>query len=143
MVRKNKLNQTWSCLVMINPHEEGVVIRFGMIGEEVLEPGLHLKLPWPISRVERYDVGRVRTVRAGGDIDLRSNVPILWTNEHTIGKPTHLIVAPPKGLMKEARNSGSGDGEAEKAPSVSLVNAEMDVQYRIDDLLTHEEFDEP
>lgn len=129
-----------SCVIVIGPHEQGIVSRFGMISGGVIESGLHFKLPWPISNIKRYEVNRIRTAHAGGDQVLLPDVPILWSNLHTEGKPIHLIVASPKMLSDAASDNGNsrgGGGNTEKLPSVSLVNAEVEVEYRISDLLAY------
>ncbi len=45
----------------IGPQQVGVVLRFGRF-DRVLQPGLHLRFPSPIDRVQKVDVGHVRTV---------------------------------------------------------------------------------
>ncbi len=44
-----------SCLFTIHETEVGIVTRFGKPRASLSEPGLHLKLPWPIDRVLRLD----------------------------------------------------------------------------------------
>ena len=43
------------CLFTIHETEVGIVTRFGKPRAELAQPGLHLKLPWPIDRVLRLD----------------------------------------------------------------------------------------
>src|SRR6185437_4885096 len=45
----------------IDAQQVGVVLRFGRF-EHVLQPGLHLRLPPPIDRVRKIDIGHPRTV---------------------------------------------------------------------------------
>lgn len=45
----------------IGAQQVGVVLRFGHF-EQVLQPGLHLRLPPPIDRVRKIDIGHARTV---------------------------------------------------------------------------------
>lgn len=44
-----------ACLFTIHQTEVGIVTRFGKPRPALAEPGLHLKLPWPIDRVLRLD----------------------------------------------------------------------------------------
>ncbi|MEM1204607.1 MAG: protease modulator HflC [Acidobacteriota bacterium] len=44
-----------SCWFTIHETEVGIVTRFGKPRGELAEPGLHLKLPWPVDRVLRLD----------------------------------------------------------------------------------------
>jgi regulator of protease activity HflC (stomatin/prohibitin superfamily) len=54
-----------TCLQPVDTHEVGVRERLGKPSDRVLEPGLHLALPWPIDAVRRVPVGRVHTVVVG------------------------------------------------------------------------------
>ncbi|MFM1551221.1 MAG: SPFH domain-containing protein [Lentisphaeria bacterium] len=51
-----------SCLVYVAPHETGLAERPGVADYERLDPGLHVRLPWPLSRVTRVGESRVATV---------------------------------------------------------------------------------
>ncbi len=54
-----------SGLRMIDPQETGLVQRFGRhVGGE-LEPGLHLRWPWPVERVTRVEPDRLRMAAVG------------------------------------------------------------------------------
>ncbi|MEL7059398.1 MAG: protease modulator HflC [Acidobacteriota bacterium] len=44
-----------SCFFIVHQTEVGIVTRFGRPLETLAEPGLHLKLPWPVDRVMRLD----------------------------------------------------------------------------------------
>ena len=44
-----------SCLFTIHETEVGIVTRFGKPRGALAEPGLHVKLPWPVDRVLRLD----------------------------------------------------------------------------------------
>ena len=54
-----------SSVFMINTEEVGVVERFGRRTLPNREPGLHLKLPWPIDRLTRVRAREVRAVEIG------------------------------------------------------------------------------
>ena len=51
-----------TCLVYIAPHETGLAERPGADGYERLEPGLHVRLPWPLTRITRVAANRVGTM---------------------------------------------------------------------------------
>ena len=58
----------------VAPGEVGIRERFGAFpgsGQEVLQPGVHLKLPWPCERIVRVPVDLVQTVMIGAQIDAR------------------------------------------------------------------------
>ncbi|HZX76735.1 FtsH protease activity modulator HflK [Lysobacter sp.] len=44
----------FNCFVLVTEQERGVVLRFGQFSR-VLEPGPHLKAPWPIERVTKVN----------------------------------------------------------------------------------------
>ena len=68
-------------LVQIEPYEEGARYRFGKLEQEdILGPGLHLTLPWPLDKVEVYDTGHIRELTVGYESDRQSDN--LWTEEH-------------------------------------------------------------
>ncbi|MFA7238326.1 MAG: SPFH domain-containing protein, partial [Phycisphaeraceae bacterium] len=87
-----------SSMMIVEPHEQAVVTRFGQVTGQPLAQGLHWKLPWPIESVQRVNVTGIRQIVVGSleqASDLKSGIPILWANEHYNTKPTYLLVAPP------------------------------------------------
>jgi len=118
-----------STVVVVDPWERAIVTRFGRISGDPLGPGLHFKLPWPISRAELWDVGRVRTIHIGSDIHLRADVPVLWANEHTEHTPEPLIVAAPSFAGGAA--GPAEDTDRDGSPTVALVHAQVSVHYRV------------
>ncbi|MEX2673603.1 MAG: SPFH domain-containing protein [Phycisphaeraceae bacterium] len=124
-----------SSVVIVEPDYKGVVTRFGALRGEPLEPGIHLKMPWPISRAHYYDTTAIRTLKIGSEP--REDVPILWTNVHAEHQASPFVVAPPRDRYTEPDRSVVGDDQellkvTERAPDVFLVNAEMVVYYTID-----------
>src|SRR5690606_19545149 len=82
-----------SSVVIVEPHQQAIVTTFGRLGGEPLNAGLHLKLPWPIARVDYYDVTLVRQILIGvTERTKATGDPILWSNVHGDNEP--LIVAP-------------------------------------------------
>lgn len=117
-----------SCLVIVGPDEQGVVMRFGDIRGPARGPGLHVKLPWPVETAATYPVGRVLQITVSSDPAARSAAEeaILWTSGDdrlaTIGMefyPTPLATG--------------ADGSA--GAGLALVSADVVVQYRVRDLL--------
>ena len=70
-----------TAFIMVEASDQGVVERFGVLDEEVLEPGLHFVLPWPMHRVTRVPVQRVQTIPIGFS-GAREDASMLWTVEH-------------------------------------------------------------
>ncbi len=97
-------------IVQINTYEQGARYRFGRLeADDILEPGLHLTLPWPLDRVEVYDTGHVRELTVGYEADRQSDN--LWTEEH--GSYEYRLLL--------------GEGN-------ELVSINMRLEYVIDDL---------
>lgn len=114
-----------SCLVVVAPDEEGVVLRWGAIRGGPLPAGIHLKMPWPIETAVTHPTRRVLqlTVSSGLGTRRADGEPILWaTGDDRLG----LIGAEyyPVGLAATAGARG-----------LAVIDAELVVQYRVRDLL--------
>jgi len=114
-----------SCLVVVAPDEEGVVLRWGAVRGAVLPAGIHLKAPWPMDTVVTHPTRRVLQMTVASSLGTRRGdfEPILWaTGDDRLG----LIGAEyyPVGLA--ATTDGRG---------LAVVDAEVVVQYRVRDLL--------
>ncbi len=97
-------------LVQINPYEQGARYRFGHLDPDgILEPGLHLTLPWPFDKTEIYDTGHIRELTIGYNADRQSDN--LWTEEHGSNEYRLLL----------------GEGN-------ELVSINMRLEYSVDDL---------
>src|SRR5438876_6104881 len=72
--------------VIIEPNEQGLLEHFGRQAGAgaVLEPGLHLKWPWPIDIVYRYPTRQVQSFVVGEipDPGLENERTVLWTRPH-------------------------------------------------------------
>ncbi|MCW5558617.1 MAG: protease modulator HflK family protein, partial [Verrucomicrobiae bacterium] len=120
-----------SCIVVLEPAEQALLERFGkpVAGREVLDPGLHLKLPWPIDAAIRYNTRELRTFLVGAipDPNLEKNRVLVWTSPH-YKEEFNLLVA----SDLPATNAAAGAGET--AVPVNLLTASVPVQYRIRDV---------
>ncbi len=100
-----------TCFVKIDTFQEGMLYRFGKASpQSVLKPGLHLKMPWPIDRVQAYEVSRVQKFKVGYEDDKDGNY--YWTVSHGSGEEYKMLL---------------GGGK-------ELVSVNMQVTYKIDDL---------
>jgi len=151
-----------SALVVVEPQQQVLVSRFGKLVGPPLDPGLHLKLPWPIDTTERFDVTSSRQFVVGSHQTIQPDQPILWTNRHAGGNPETgqggnngemlMMIAPPKSMLedeaRERRGTGvlalpptvppdiSPTGET-RTPAITLAGAEVFVQWRIKDVLQY------
>lgn len=55
-----------TCVYKIEPYQEGAVYRFGVLTDKSIKsPGLHIKYPWPIEKLEIYDTQRQKSLQIG------------------------------------------------------------------------------
>jgi|GEM_PF-3380880 len=102
-----------TCFIQVNNQQQAVIMRFGKIqADRVLDPGLHLKLPWPIEKTGIYEVSRIKTFTVG--YEAQNSTDYLWTMEHD-GEEYKLLL---------------GDGK-------ELVSVDIKVAYKINNLLDY------
>ncbi|RPE77141.1 FtsH protease activity modulator HflK [Vulcaniibacterium tengchongense] len=65
----------FNCFVLVTEQERGVVLRFGQFAR-VLQPGPHLKAPWPIERVVKVNATQIKTYS--------ETVPVLTADENIV-----------------------------------------------------------
>ena len=96
-------------IVQVEPYQKGVVYRFGQLEEEVLEPGLHMTLPWPMDKIEVYDTETLNRMTVGYIPSEDSNNT--WTGTHGSNEYKLLL--------------GSAD---------ELVSINLRIEYKISDV---------
>ncbi|MHC1765647.1 MAG: protease modulator HflK [Verrucomicrobiia bacterium] len=118
--------------VFISPGEQGLLERFGrpVGGQQVLEPGLHMKLPWPIDTVYRFRTREIQQVNVGfvPDHDADLGNAVLWTAKHYKEESNWLIASP------EVRSATGGGDSREGGIPADLINVSVPVQFQIRDL---------
>ncbi len=65
----------FNCFVLVTEQQRGVVLRFGQY-DRVMQPGPHLKLPWPLERVIKVNATQIKT--------FSDTVPILTRDENIV-----------------------------------------------------------
>jgi modulator of FtsH protease HflK len=117
-----------TCVVFIDAGEQAVLERFGRL-VTVLEPGAHLKLPWPADRIYRHRTDQIQTFAVGYALDPQSEAvnTILWSVAHT--KEENFLVANREPVT--IRNDTAAAGDTLKAPPVSLITVSIPVQFQI------------
>lgn len=118
-----------TCFVFIEPEEQALLERFGQPVGEVLPPGAHLKLPWPMDHLYRFQTHRVQTFTVGvvpkeGEAE---ETTIVWTKSH-YKEEFNLPVA-----NKETLSAVAADKKS--APPANLITASVPVQYQISDIV--------
>ncbi len=127
----------FSCIVVINPDEQAVVERFGNPlthdgQKRILQPGFNFKWPYPFDRVYIYPTKKVWDLNIGFvpkiDEDTGEEIrsPLLWGKEHYEEEHDVLVAS-----------EQSGTADTEGAVPVSLLKANVPVQYRIKDVYSY------
>jgi membrane protease subunit HflK len=116
-----------SCVVVVPQGDRAILEHLGAPRLPPLEPGFHLKLPWPIEAVEPVAQERLRSVVLGDDDDedeksnaKRRHRAIVWTKAHAKDEYLILVARPA---------SGAGDGRA----AVDVLAASVEVQFVVSD----------
>ncbi len=123
-----------SCIVVVNPDEQAIIERFGNPRDaqgqvRIAGAGITFKWPWPIDIVQKYPTERISEIYIGfvpkkdpktGEI-IRE--PLLWGKEH-YEKEHNILVASRQGTERVT----------EGVAPVSLLKANIPVQYRVKDL---------
>lgn len=120
--------------VFIEPEEQALLEHYGepAAGRPVLDPGWHVKWPWPVDSVYRFQTHRVQTFTVGvvpkeGEVEENT---IVWTKSH-YKEEFNLPVA-----NKEQDSASNTNAAGEKAaPPANLVTASVPVQYQIKDIV--------
>ncbi|TVQ61126.1 MAG: hypothetical protein EA378_09765 [Phycisphaerales bacterium] len=139
-----------SCLVVIEPHQRAMILRFGEVQRADIGPGLHLKAPWPIDTVVIPEFvqtdarGRaVRTVRTATGIrrlelgttrPRPGTDPILWTTDHAENET--FTLTQPSSLRAVGRSGQS-------ATDFGLVAIEVPLHYSIENVELYERLGPP
>lgn len=127
-----------SCILIVEPHEEAVVERFGNplrsdSEARLVGPGLHFKLPWPIDIAYKHPTKQVMEMYIGyvprTDPKTGRIIPeqsLLWGQTHYEQEHSVLVAS-----------DFSGEESGQGVVPVSLVKANLPVQYRIKDLYAY------
>lgn len=149
-------------LVVVGPHQRGLILTWGNVSKPLVSlgdvseggdvgPGMHIKLPWPIST---FDIPTVETFERGSSVVAEATAgvrvlqlassppenlgePVLWTESHTSQERLYVVQAGGE------RRSIEMEGVGGRAGSLSLVVAEVPVQYIVTDFKRFDEFAGP
>ncbi|MBC8094604.1 MAG: protease modulator HflK, partial [Akkermansiaceae bacterium] len=118
-------------VAFIEPGEQGLLERFGRPVEsrQLLNPGAHLKWPWPVDRVYRFRTEQIQRFNVGytPDESFERNSAQLWTMAHP--NEENFLVANREQTL--ATNTIAG----RRPPPVSLLTVSIPVQFQITNLL--------
>ncbi|MEW6301975.1 MAG: protease modulator HflK [Verrucomicrobiota bacterium] len=117
-------------VVFIEPHEQAVIERLGSPKDKVLEPGLHVKLPWPVDVVYRFQTRNLQQFLVGvvPDENLEKEKVLLWTKAHYKEEINFLVAS-------RQREAITNQTPSDQAVPVNLLTASIPVQYTIQNVL--------
>lgn len=122
-----------TAVVVVEPGQEALLERLGrpVEGRTVLEPGGHLKWPWPIDRAYIYNTEQITNFDVGftPESAKENGRVVLWTVAHT--KEENFLIANREPGSIEVTNSATG----KRTPPVSLLTVSIPVQYQITNLM--------
>jgi regulator of protease activity HflC (stomatin/prohibitin superfamily) len=146
--------------VFVDVSEQAVLERLGRRMEGVLEPGMHVKYPWPIDQAYKVATAQVHELKVGVEPPAsqeKKEELILWTNKHEQEPHLEVLVATPKlaQFIREVsatrpsgaaatrpsgmtaatakRPAGSTTLGSGEAVAVSLMRVAVTIQYTIRD----------
>ncbi len=98
-----------------------------------MNPGLHLKLPWPIDKIYRYQTEQIQSLTIGSESEEGEHEDhgglVLWTVGHSKDEFRLLVADRDTGIG----NTNSAAGK--KSPPVNLLAVSIPVQYQITNVL--------
>jgi modulator of FtsH protease HflK len=118
-------------VVVIDPGEQALLERFGrsVPGRQLLDPGLHFKLPWPVDKIYRYRAEQIQGLTIGIVTDeKKEEQTILWTVGHA-KEEYNLLVASRTPVGQTNLEAGR------KIPPVNLLAVNLPVRFQITNLL--------
>lgn len=125
--------------VFIEVGEQALWERFGKpVGQGVIGPGFHLKLPWPMDRVHRFRTDQLQTFTVGSQHAEHAEHEghahdgpgtTLWTVSHT--KEEFLLLV----ASHESPDTTTNVLTGKKSPPVNLLASSIPVQFTITNLL--------
>lgn len=112
----------FTSIVQVKPGEHGLRERFGrVIRGEIVDAGIHMKLPWPFERIKKVSVSKIHEVIVGGKGNKRPET-VLWSEKHYDTTVQFLVGTKAKGSEKEEEDNES---------LVSFLSVRIPVQYQV------------
>ncbi len=118
-----------SMIVVVEPGEQALLERLGkpVQGRDLLSPGWHIKYPWPVDRIYRYQTEAVQGFEVGIVHDDKDSTQrtVLWTKQHYKEEFPMLVAS---------RQTPLSVAGGEQAVPVGLLAVSLPVQYQIQDV---------
>lgn len=112
-------------IVFISPGKQGLAERFGRAihQQNVLEPGLHFKMPWPIDKIHLFNTREIQSIEVGFVPGEEAEKVVLWTGKHYKEEANWLI-----------GTAATNGVAAETGIPADLINVSVPIQFQISDL---------
>jgi membrane protease subunit HflK len=120
--------------VFIDTGEQAVLERFGK-PVLTLDPGAHLKLPWPADRIYRFRTEQIQSFEVGYTPDAQSEAAttILWTVSHA--KEENFLVGNRPSVTDVTAAADADTNGAAKVQSVGLLTISIPIQFQITNIM--------
>lgn len=113
-------------VVFIGPGEQGLIERWGQPRtENILNPGPHVKWPWPMEKVYRFHTDEIQSFAVGYVGSTNETGPVLWTVAHYKEEFNFLVAS-----KDQAATSSTNQGGV----PADLLTVSIPVQYQIKDV---------
>ncbi|NUM34975.1 MAG: hypothetical protein HUU50_10555 [Candidatus Brocadiae bacterium] len=134
------------CIVIVHPEDQAVLERFGRpLENQILQPGIHFKWPWPIDKVYHYPTGRILTLKVPEDHE-EETPSKKHVHSHSHGKEHKeehkkeiLLFTKEHGHQDDyflVAHETTDKNSAESVP-VNLLAVDAILQYRIQNILDY------
>jgi membrane protease subunit HflK len=126
----------FTTFAVIEPGEQGLLERFGrpVAGREVLDPGLHFKLPWPVDLVHRHRTFALQDILVGSEPEEEEDghdhaheesPVILWTVAHNHEEFNFIV----------AHAGAGGRGQLQQADLANLLTIGIPIQFEVTNIV--------
>lgn len=118
-------------LAVVQPNEQGILLRFGRQIGGTLHPGIYVKAPWPIDTLETIDATTIRPVQLASEPPKKDIKSILWTNDHGVQEVQFLVQ--PSDEERRAEGDTTEEDEETAVRDIAMVSAEIPMYYVVTD----------
>ncbi len=124
-----------STCVFIAPWQEGILEHFGQPVSNAdrarLQPGFHLKLPWPFETVRRFPARRVQTINIGitGGKTHHGVHNVIWAIPHHARQDLFLVAS--RSAPTSSNNPDTASADLSGAVPVNLLALNVPVEFHI------------
>jgi modulator of FtsH protease HflK len=120
-----------TCVIFVDAGEQAILEHFGNPVATPLQPGGHLKLPWPIDKIYRYRTDEIQSLYVGYTPETNEGNVLLWTVAHN--KEENFLVG--NRVLQTVQNENEDTNNTVKAPPINLITISIPVQFQITNVM--------